>query len=86
MKPTMWTHLDANTCHVIEVDERSGHIVSVKISHPVLRRALWFTESQRGNYYWRNTGKYGDAYADGYIIVGSLDGMASAPRAYPELA
>ena len=83
----MWTELKANECKVIKVDERSfGRIVSVQIRHPSLRRALWFTISQAGNYYWRNTGREMDPYADGYIIRGHLDGLVGAPRAYPELA
>jgi hypothetical protein len=86
MKTTMWTDLHAEQCTVLEVDERAGHICSVKISHSELRRPLWFTESRKGNFYWRNTGRGMDAYAAGYIIRGQLDGLVGAPRVYPELA
>jgi len=86
MKTTMWTELLAGECKVVKVDERDGHIASIQIKHASLKRALWFTISQAGNYYWRNTGKENNPYADGYIIKGMLDGMVGAPRAYPELA
>jgi len=86
MKTTMWTTLDAHECMVLEVDTRAGILYSVKISHPTLRRPLWFTKSRSGNFYWRNTGRASDTYADGYIIQGQLDGTVSASRAYPELA
>ena len=85
MKTTMWTELQANECKVIKVDERNGHIASVQIKHTSLRRALWFTKSCAGNWYWRNTGG-NSTYAAGYIIKGELDGTASVPREYPELA
>jgi len=86
MKQTMWTPLQAAECKVLGVDERAGHICSVKISHPQLKRPLWFTESQAGNFYWRSTGRESDAYAAAYIVKGELDGLTGAPRAYPELA
>ena len=86
MKPTIWNRLQAEQCTVLEVDERFGKIMSVKLSHPSLGRALWFPISQKGNFYWRNTGGAGEHYAEGYIVVGGLDGLVGAPRAYPELA
>jgi hypothetical protein len=80
MKTTMWTELQANECEVKRVDDRYGNVASVQIKHPSLPRALWFTKSQKGNWYWRKTGRSGDTYADGYIIRGSLDGIVGAPR------
>lgn len=80
MKTTMWTELKSDECAVLGVDERAGHICSVKISHPKLRRPLWFTESRAGNFYWRSTGRESDSCADGYIIRGQLDGLVGAPR------
>ena len=86
MKETMWTELQANECKVVKVDERSGHIASVQIKHANIPRPLWFIESRAGNWYWRNTGGDNSQYAHGYIVKGQLDGMANAPREYPELA
>jgi hypothetical protein len=85
MKTTMWTTLYANECTVVMVDERNGNISSVKIKHASLRRPLWFSKSQAGNWYWRNTRGANDL-ADGYTIKGELDGTVGAPREYPELA
>lgn len=85
-KSTQWIELQAEDCTVLKVDERQGEILSVQIKHSTLRRPLWFTISRRGNFYWRDTGRGSDTFAEGYIIKGSLDGTVGAPRAYPELA
>ena len=86
MKTTMWQELQSNECRVVKVDERCGNILSVQIKHTSLKRPLWFIKSRAGNWYWRNTGRCDNIYAEGYIVKGTLDGMVGAPRAYPELA
>lgn len=86
MKTTVWTKLDANDCTVIRIDKRDGKIMSVKIKHNELARALWFVKSMSGNWYWRNTRRESDAYADGYIVGGELFIPTDIPIEYPEYA
>ena len=77
-KATMWTELDAESIRVIAkcVIKSTGHIETIQLKHPKLARALWFSRSRSGNWYWRKTGRYSDTYADGYIIKGYVDGLA----------
>lgn len=75
MKGTLWHELRADDVTVLEIQrgEYTGNIVSVRISHPELKRPRWFVPSRRGNFYSRYTGKEIDTYAEGYIIKGELN-------------
>lgn len=86
MKSTMWVELKAEECRVIKLDVRNGNIQSIQIKHILLPRALYFTKSQAGNWYWRATRTMSDAYADAYIIQGNLVIPDGLPLAYPEFA
>jgi len=79
MKDTLWQELQASECTVLDMQrgEYTGNVVSVKISHPLLKRPRWFVPSQRGNFYSRYTGKESNTYADGFIVVGSLSGLTN---------
>lgn len=72
-KGTIWNELDAERVEIIEVSIPEGGTVeggSVRLKHPSLLRARYFTFSRAGNWYSRYTGrnKQVDPYAQGYII------------------
>lgn len=74
-KSTIWTELKAEDCKIIKKYIPEGGTVeggSIEINHPSFKRPLCFVLSRRGNWYWRNTGKAKDFYAEGYIIKGEL--------------
>ncbi len=74
MKKTIWEKIPAEECEILDVQrgEYTGKAISLKINHPILRRARWFTVSQNGNFYSRYTGGSNDAVASGYIITGNI--------------
>lgn len=74
MKETMWIELQASEITILDMQrgEFTGNILSVKISHPSLKRARWFIPSKKGNFYSRYTGRENNTYAEGYIIKGDL--------------
>lgn len=78
--------MEADECTVIRVDIRSGVIQAVQVRHAALPRPLYFTKSRAGNWYWRATRAMSDAYADAYIIRGSLVIPDGLPMTYPQFA
>lgn len=70
-KSTMWEELEINDCQILDVQfsyADSKHIDAIRLKHPSLKRARWFSESKKGNFYSRYTGSESEMYADGYII------------------
>ena len=70
-KQTMWEELKIEDCQILDVQFSYGdpkHIDTIRINHPSLKRARWFSESKKGNFYSRYTGSESEMYASGYII------------------
>ena len=75
-KSTMWEELKIEDCQILDVTfayDDPRHIDQIRLKHPSLKRARWFSESKRGNFYSRYTRSGSEVCAEGYIIKNDYD-------------